>query len=278
MLNFAFFGTDEFAVIVLEQLKAKGLIPTLIVTTTDKPKGRKLLLAPPPVKIWAEENKIPCQQDFSNLDNPENNFDLFIVASFGKILKKEILDLPKFGALNVHPSLLPKYRGPSPIQTAILNGDTETGVSIMLLDEEMDHGPVLGAKSCELRAFSFPELRDKLARAGADLLTKIIPDWIAGKINAQEQKHAQVTYTKKIEKTDGEIKQQDLNDKNKSTEIFRKFLAYTPWPGIYFFDQNNKRVKITDASLENDIFVIKKVIAEGKSEMTWNDYERGLIN
>lgn len=267
MIKFAFFGTDEFAVTVLEQLKARSFLPTLIITTPDKPKGRKLLLTPSPVKIWAEQNQLNVKHSMSDILEV---FDLFVVASYGQIIKKNILDLPKFGTLNIHPSLLPKYRGPSPIQTAILNDDKETAVSIMLLDEELDHGPVLVAASCQLLAFSFPELRDKLAKMGAELLADVMPKWIAGRIEAKPQNHEAATYTKKIEKSDGEI----ILDEKNSVSNYRKFLAYTPWPGIYFF-QNGKRVKITDANLENNIFVIKKVVPEGRPEMRWEDWQRG---
>ena len=148
MINFAFFGTDEFAVAVLKYLSTYHLSPALIITTPDKPKGRKLAFTPSPVKVWAETNKINVGPAMSNISS---QFDLFIVASYGKIIKKEILDLPKFGTLNVHPSLLPKYRGPSPIQTAILNGDGKTGVTIMLLDNQVDHGPILATKTYYLK-------------------------------------------------------------------------------------------------------------------------------
>ncbi|MEK7650553.1 MAG: methionyl-tRNA formyltransferase [Patescibacteria group bacterium] len=279
MLNFAFFGTDEFAVGVLEQLKNKNFLPSLIITTPDKPKGRKLVLTPPPVKIWAENNKIKYLQpeklkEFKLENNSENSFEIFVVASYGKIIPKNILDLPTFGTLNLHPSLLPKYRGPTPIQTAILNSDKEpeTGISVMLVDEEVDHGPVLVAASCELGAMSFLKLREKLAKLGADLLAEVMPKWTAGEIEAQAQDHAQATFTKKINKSAGEI----ILDEKNSEINYRKFLAYTPWPGIYFFDQQNKRVKITAASLENNVFVIKKVVPEGRPEMRWEDWERGL--
>lgn len=265
MIKFAFFGTDEFAVTVLTELKARNLVPSLIVTTADKPKGRKLILTPTPVKLWAQANNI-------KIGEPESGYDLFVVASYGKIIKQAVIDLPTHSTLNIHPSLLPKYRGSTPIQTAILNGDTETGVSIIQLDAEVDHGPIVVAKSCELRAMSYPEAREKLAKLGAELLAEVMPKWVAGEIKAQEQDHSQATFTKKIEKSDGEI---DVNGDAKTN--YQKFLAYQPWPGIYFFDTNNKRIKITDASLENNIFTIKKVIPEGKSEMTWEDYRRGLI-
>lgn len=282
MLNFAFFGTDEFAVTVLEQLKNKNLLPSLIITTPDKPKGRKLVLTPPPVKIWAEKNNIKFLQP-DKLNNPDflqeltaKSSQLFIVASYGKIIPKTVLDLPKFGTLNIHPSLLPKYRGPTPIQTAILNSDKdpETGVSVMLVDEEVDHGPILLQHKLQHESgANYVVMRDKLAKLGADLLAEVMPKFIAGEIKAQTQDHSLATFTKKIEKPDGEIK---LDGKNSELN-FRKFLAYTPWPGIYFFDEKNKRIKITDAVLENNIFVIKKVVPEGRPEMRWEDYERGQV-
>src|SRR5262245_26739770 len=135
MINFAFFGGEPLAVPVLNKLKGRGLLPGLIVCNPDKPAGRNLEMTPPPTKLWAEENNIPYIQDFKEL---KEGFDLFVVVAYGKIIPKEILDLAKSGTLNLHPSLLPKYRGPSPIVSAILNGDTETGVTIIKLDEEMD--------------------------------------------------------------------------------------------------------------------------------------------
>ena len=153
--TFAFFGTDEFSVVVLNTLKNLGFVPSFIITTPDQPKGRKMILTPPPVKVWAEENKIKIIQPTSlkNIDeqsrhaldglNDQGLPLIFLVASYGKIIPKNILDIPTHGTLNIHPSLLPKYRGASPLETAILSGDTETGVTIIKLDEEMDHGPIL---------------------------------------------------------------------------------------------------------------------------------------
>lgn len=268
MIKFAFFGTDEFAVTVLENLKTRKLLPATVVTMPDRPQGRKLLLTPTPVKVWAEKNKIPL-----TIETPQNNFDLFVIASYGKIIKKEIIDLPRFGTLNIHPSLLPKYRGPSPIQTAILNDDKKTGISIILLDEEMDHGPIISQKIVEIKNKNYTELRDELAKMGAEAISEIIPKWITGEIKGRPQAHTEATFTKKIEKSHGEIK---LDDDPRSN--FRKFRAYSYWPGIYFFDSKNRRIKITDATLENGDFLIKKVVPEGKAEMVLEDWKRGLEN
>src|SRR3989344_2172855 len=194
-IKWAFFGTSLFSVIVLDELKAKGFLPTLIVTVEDKPKGRKLIMTPSDVKIWAEKEKIPFIQPkklsgelilkLSNL-----NLELFIVASYGKIIPKNILEIPKYKTLNIHPSLLPKLRGASPIQSAILS-ENNTGVTIIKLDEETDHGPIVAQKnlvSWNIDGLPYAEeLETTLAVAGADLLVEIIPNWIIGKITEIEQ-------------------------------------------------------------------------------------------
>lgn len=273
--KFVFFGTPEFAVTILDQLTQAGHIPALVVTAPDKPQGRKLIVTPPPVKVWAEKNSIPVLQP-EKLDADfiakltEINADLFIVAAYGKILKKEVIDMPKYGTLNVHPSLLPKYRGSSPIESAILNGDTETGVSIMLLDELMDHGPVLAQEIVALTNETLaPELEHKLAALGGTILGDIIPDWISGAIEASPQNDAEATFTKKIKKVDGLIDPAGdpiTND--------RKFRAYQGWPRTYFMHEG-KRVVTTKAKLQDGKFIIENVISEGKKEMPYEDFLRG---
>lgn len=294
MTNFAFFGTDEFAVGVLNTLKNKDFLPSLIVTVPDKPQGRKMIMTPPLTKIWAEENKIKCIQpaslklthsEISNLfsiqDKPASSvWDLFVVASYGKIIPQSILDLPKHGALNVHPSLLPKYRGPTPIEYTILSGDTETAVSIILLDAEMDHGPIVAVEKINLTGEEyFLDLIKQTAEVGGNLLANIIPELIAGKITPIEQDHARATFTKKIKKEEGLI---DIT--GDPILNYRKIRALTPRPGTYFFvDKPNGstskkkiRVVIKKARLENDQLVIERVIPEGKKEMLWKDFARNL--
>jgi methionyl-tRNA formyltransferase len=269
MPDFAFFGTDDFAVQVLASLAARGVKPGLIVTTPDQPAGRGQALTPPPVKLWAEKNSLPFLQPTTLTDFAANQ-ELFLVAAYGKILPPQVLARPKHGVLNIHPSLLPKYRGPSPIQTAILNGDAETGVSIMLLDQEMDHGPVLAAVSCQLSAISFAEARDKLAKLGAELFLEIAPKWLAGEIKATEQNHAAATYTKKFSKADAELKPGDPAELN-----YRKILALNPNPGTWLLDDDGTRLKILSAQLENGKLKFNLVIPAGKREMTWESYLRG---
>lgn len=277
--GFIFWGTSSFSVGVLEALKESGILPDSIITAPDKPKGRKLIITPPPVKIWAQENNIPFLQpekfdDALAYDLRTMNYGLFIVASYGKIIPKPILDIPKYGSLNVHPSLLPKLRGASPIQSAILLEDT-TGVTIMLLDDKMDHGPIVAQKEVPISPWPLKAslLEKILAYEGGKLLGKIIPKWISGEITAQEQDHAKATYTKKFTKEDGLI---DLS--GDPVVNFRKIQAFDVWPKAYFFtERHGKRIRvtITDAELIDGKLVIKKVLPEGKKEMGYEDFLRG---
>ena len=280
-IPFVFFGTPELAVIVLSELKEAGFIPKLVVTAPDKPRGRGLVLTPPPVKVWAEKNGVPTLQPVK-LDSEftknlmTNSYSLFIVAAYGKIIPKDILDIPEHGTLNVHPSLLPKFRGPSPVVSAILGGEAETGVSIMLLDEEMDHGPVIESEKIKIEnEVMAKELEKKLAHSGGKLLAETIPEWVGGKIKAREQNHAEATYTKKVSKSDGEI---DINGGPETN--WRKYRAYFGWPGVYFFATNKKgervRVIVKNAKFENGEFKVNRVLPEGGREMDYLDFARSL--
>ncbi len=272
--DFVFFGTDEFAAAVLEEL-SKRLQPALIVTAPDTRAGRGRRLAAPAVKLWAEAHQISYLQP-ENLRSDLKLMKLLklrklvLVASYGKILPPELLTLPARGGLNIHPSLLPKYRGPTPIQSAILAGEKETGVTIMLIDEQIDHGPILKAKSLKLKDKNYIEIREELAREGARLFIEILPDWLAGKITPQPQNHSQATFTKKFKKTDGLI---DLAGQPQFN--YRKFLALNPWPGTYCFI-NHQRVIITNAEFANGQFIITRVKPAGRREMSWADFQRGL--
>jgi methionyl-tRNA formyltransferase len=281
-ITFAFFGGSKFSVYVLDELKKNGLVPKLIVTTEDKPKGRKLVLTPPEAKVWAEQEKIDCLQ-LKSLRNSEaeeqirsfsnSGFDLFIVASYGKIIPENILNLPKYKTLNVHPSLLPKLRGPSPLQSAILVED-KTGVAIIQLDNEVDHGPILEMKEVSIEWPPYFEDLEKLCgEIGGEMLSTVIPKWIEGSLKAIEQDHANATFCKKIEKSDGEI---DLNADPENN--LRKIRAFSNWPGAYYFEDINgtkKRVIIKKASIKDSKLVLERIVPEGKKEMNFEDYLRG---
>ncbi len=277
-IEFVFFGSSAFSVYVLDELKNQGLLPKLIVTTEDKPKGRKLLLTPPEAKVWAEKENIKYLQ-LKSLKTPdvlekilsysENGFDLFIVASYGKIIPQNILDLPKFKTLNVHPSLLPKLRGPSPLQFSILE-ENETGVTIIQLDNEVDHGPILAQKKVSIEwPPYFEDLEKHCGKVGGEMLAEVIPEWIQGKIKTVEQDHANATFCKKIEKSDGEIKLEDSSEKN-----LRKIRAFSVWPSAYFFD-NEKRIVVKKAKIEDGKLILERIIPEGRKEMAYEDYLRG---
>lgn len=275
-MRWAFFGTDEFAVGVLEQLKTYGSewLPDLIVSTPDKPKGRKLILTPSPVSEWTKANNINVITPASlkaPLDFESEEWDLFLVASYGKIIPSRLLTVPKHQILNIHPSLLPKHRGPSPLETTILNGDQESGVSLMIIDELVDHGPVIAQEKVAIdEAENYLTLRHKLASLGAKLFADTVPAWLSGKLTPAEQDHDQATLTRKFTKEDGLL---ELT--GKAIENYRKIRAFVDWPGTYFF-VNNKRVKINRAHMENGALIIDRVTPEGKSEMSWADYARNL--
>jgi len=282
--KFLFFGTPNFAVLILDELEACGLLPDKVITSPDKPKGRHL--TPPPAKVWAEKRGIPVLQPKSLKDfEISGDYDLFVLAAYGKIIPKRILELPKGGILNVHPSLLPLLRGPSPIQSAILSGAKETGVSIMLLDEEMDHGPVLDSEKLSIEDKpSYSELEKKLGKIGGKKLCEIIPKWVRGEIKAEAQDHSSATYCKKIEKQDGYIKPGIITgietDREKHAEAERKVRALNPDPSTYTIlniRDKEMRIKITEAKTEDGKFVPVKVIPEGKKEMKWEDFLKGNL-
>lgn len=278
-LQFVFFGTDQFSIAVLNQLEQKNLLPQTIVAPPDKPKGRKLRIIPPPIKEWAKHKNVPIFQP-ERLDQKttehlkKTEAKVFIVASYGKIIPKGILDIPKYGVINVHPSLLPKYRGPSPIQTQILHNEKEFGVSIMLLDEEMDHGPLLAKRAFPNEGQDAPTLTEFLGNEGGKLLAEVLLEFVERKISPVTQEEGAATYTVLIKKEDGRIELSDDPEKN-----YRKYLALRGWPGTYFFfEQNGKKIRtlIKEAYLEKGVFVPKRVIPEGGKEMFYDDFLRGF--
>ncbi len=231
-------GTAELSCASLEKLAGdKNFSVVAVVTQPDKPKGRELKLAPSPVKILAEKLNLPVLQPLKARDEKfiselrELKPDLIVVVAYGQILPPAILDLPRFGCLNVHTSLLPKYRGAAPIQWAIANGDAETGVTIMKMDAGLDTGPVLSVRRTPiLPADDSQSLHDRLAQLGAELLAKTIPDYVAGKIPPQPQPAAGASYAAKIKKEDGQI---DWN--SPAEKIWHRLRAFTPWPGAFTF-------------------------------------------
>jgi len=275
-----FFGTPHFAVYTLQILEEAGMLPDVIVTAPDKPAGRGLQLKEPPVKEWALARDIPVLQpgnlkeESGAMDLIRNSeWDIFIVSAYGKLLPKDILALPKYGTLNVHPSLLPRFRGASPIESQILADERETGVTIMLMDEEMDHGPILAQASVTPEEWPLKArvLEEMLATIGGELLAETLVPYMGQKIPLEPQDHSKATLTKKIEKADGEISLADDPYQN-----YLKYCAYDGWPGVFFIYEKNAgqkiRVKITDAEYKNGVFTPLKVIPEGKKEIPYQTF------
>lgn len=287
-IDFAFFGTSNFSTHVLDTLASLDYLPSLIITAPDKPAGRGMHISSPPVKEWAEEKKISVLQPENLKDEtvlqklkdmaPDRSkgWDVFVVASYGKILPSAIINEPSRKSLNIHPSLLPSLRGASPIQSAILYEDN-TGITIIRMDEKMDHGPIVAQEKVIYNEWppDAPTLEIDLAKKGAELLADVLPKWKAGKIEEQPQDDKRATYTQTIKKEDAFL---DLE--NESPEIlFRKIKAYKEKPKAYFFYDSAKKGKIriivTEAEIEDQRLKIKKIIPEGKKEM---EYENFLKN
>lgn len=277
----AFFGTPQLAVMVLEELEKAGFTPTLIVTRPDAPAGRGKTLTPPLTKTWGQARSIEIAQPEKN--NPafiadlsaKGPWDVFVVAAYGKILPQGLLNIPRRGTLNVHPSLLPKLRGPSPIISAILTDDREVGVSVMLLDAEMDHGPLVAQETVKIKEWPprASELEKTLAQAGGVLLAKNLIPWIDGEITAQPQDHSKATFCKMIQKEDGLL---DL-----AADPYQNLLkirAFEGWPGTYTFFKRGEmiiRTQIISAHLAEDVSLsIDTVRPEGKRDMPYADFVR----
>ena len=260
MLRIIYMGTPHFAVPALEALIAKAapgvLLPegyelVTVITRPDKPAGRGKEIVYSPVKQTALAHNIPVWQPGS-LKRPENieglaayKADLYIVAAFGQILPQAVLDQPRYGTLNIHASLLPKYRGVSPISEAILQGDSETGVTIMLLDAGVDTGPILLSRAIPIAEDETAgSLTDKLAVLGAEALVETIPLWVQGKITPQSQDEQKASHTHMLHKEDGEI-----SWNRPAAVLAREVRAYNPWPSAYTY-WHGRLLKLLSARAE----------------------------
>lgn len=237
-----FFGTQEFAVTILEGLINSPILDIqLVITQPDRPVGRKQELQAPPVKNLAEKYNLPLVQPESlkNFQFPIDNIQLFIVAQYGMLIPKNILNLPSLGTINVHTSLLPKYRGASPIQSAIINGDKKTGITIMLMDVGMDTGPILSQREVEINSDdTYLSLEKKMADNSSQLLLLTLPQYLSGEIKPIQQDNTKATACKKLDRDDGHI------DWTKTTEeIYNLYRGLFPWPGVWTL-WNDKRIKI----------------------------------
>lgn len=273
-IHFAFFGTSHIATMVLDELEKASLIPALVVTMPPRKSGRGLQESETEVALWAKHRGIPLSYEWTEFQNDAAGWDVAIVVDYGKILPSSLIAIPKKGFLNVHPSLLPRLRGASPMRSAILSNERETGVSVILIDEEMDHGPIVAQKKAKLEEWPLKnsELENILVPLGGGLLAQILPEYVAGNIEPAPQNHDVATYSGKFSKEDGLL---DL--RGDVLKNLRKIYAFEGWPGTYtFFVRGGKkiRVAILDAHIEGNSLVIDTVKPEGKKEMSYEEFVR----
>jgi methionyl-tRNA formyltransferase len=254
-LPIVFFGTAKLACPSLACLsQSPSFQIRAVVTQPDARRGRDLTIQPTPIKLEANRWNLPVWQPVRAAERPFVDSlatlhpDLIVVAAYGQILPTTILELPRFGCLNVHASLLPKHRGAAPIQRAILNDETRTGVTIMKMDAGLDTGPILTQRAIPiLGSDNAQTLHDRLAQLGAELLLETIPDYVAGKITPQPQSTEGASYARKIAKEDGR-----LNWNQPARVLWNQVRAFTPWPGAFtFLEIRGKRrfLKILQAEI-----------------------------
>lgn len=247
-----FMGTPRFAVPSLRALSAGPYMIT-VVTQPDRPAGRHAHLTPPPVKVAAEQLGLPVWQP-ATLKDPdfrarlaELRPDVTVLVAYGEYLAPSLLDLPRRGSINLHPSLLPRWRGSTPIQSPILAGDDVTGVSIILMDKGLDTGPVLAQRRVPIEpGETAPHLADRLAETGAALLAETLSPWLRGEIEPVPQAEEGATLTKELKKADGLI-----DWTRPAVEIERQVRALQPWPGTYTYWQG-RLLKIVSAALTHE--------------------------
>lgn len=296
-MKIVFFGTSNVGLPIISALQTDHEI-VHVVTSPDSKVGRKQELTQTPIANFAVEHDIALSKPEKVKNNPEFieflktfNADIFVVVSYGKIMPEELLSIPPLQTINVHFSLLPKYRGPAPIQFALLNGETKTGTTIFVLDELVDHGPILATQEVVIDPEdTFESLASKLAEISAQLILNVLPKYQSGEITPQEQNHELATKSSIINKEDGKI--------NFSTEsaqqIYNKFRAFTPWPGIWT-NYNEEVLKIiscqpitiseqTEPAQEiipcagNTYLKLNEVQLAGKNKVTMKDFLNGHPN
>ncbi len=281
-MNFLFFGTPDFSAHCLELLLKHDFVPRAVVCNPDRPAGRKKVMTPPPVKTSAEawnaahhaniEILQPEKLDADFVEKLKSfRADFFLVFAYNKIFRKNVLDIPRLGIVGIHPSFLPQYRGSSPFQTALLDNQKQTGVTLYVLDEGVDSGPILAAsKPVEItKSDTSHSLAFKLADIGAQLALETLPRFVDGAITPQPQDGAKATLTRKFKTEDGFVDANDLalaeqGDEKKSAEIFGKIRAFTPEPGVWTL-RDGKRIKLLAATIQNGALHLTKTQEEGQT-------------
>ena len=312
-LKIAYFGSPDFSAYFLEKIITDKNLPIevkLIITQPDKPAGRKQILTPTPVKITALNNNLKILEigkldignslEIRNLKSEISQIDIGLVYAYAKIIPKELLNIPKYNFWNIHASLLPKYRGPSPIAYPLILGDKKTGVTIIKMDEKIDHGPIIAQEEIEiLPDDKRPDLEKKLTDLAFNIFKKIIGTNLKN-LKLTDQTHSLATFTRLLKKEDGfvplttlkkalnnqtltleelpkilqEIRNWQLEIINSPKIIFDYFRGFYPWPGVWTILPNGKRLKIKELKIENDKLKILRLQLEGKKEVDFETFNR----
>ena len=273
-MKIIFFGTPEYVMPVLKRLHREHEI-VAVVTQPPSEVGREKKVKRTEVDHWAYKRKIPIFFDFGK---PLPAADLGVLAAYGKIIPKSVINNFKLGVFNIHPSLLPKYKGASPVQAAITNGEQTTGVTIIKMDEKLDHGPILSSFREDINPDDTTgSLRERLFQRSAQFVVDLIPNYLSGKIKSKKQDHAKAAFTKVLKREDGFIDAERFTSEARKVE--RLIRAMQPWPGAWTYvnlGQNlKKRLKILQAHLENGKLLLDKVQLEGKTPVSFEEFKRG---
>jgi methionyl-tRNA formyltransferase len=313
MLKIVFFGTPDYVLPVLDALHKEYKIPreesgiVAVVTQPPRPTGRKKEMTFSPVDTWAHQKNIHIYFEAAKIVEEGVEADLGVLASYGEFIPKNVINHFKYGVINIHPSLLPKWRGSSPVQASILSGEKETGASVIRLDNELDHGPIISKFKEEIEASDTSEsLRNKLFERSAQFLLDLLPNYISGKVKPQEQEHKKATFTIQIKKQDGfispELLEASINGKTIKNDLEIKWIkdyslapnpanierfirAMQPWPGAWTMVKLNtkdeglgpRRLKIISAHLDSTTqsLVLDLVQLEGKNAVSWEEFKKG---
>ena len=278
-MNIIFFGNTKYSKVAAEIINTEHKL-SAIITLPPRPLGRKKILTPNPVNQFGIDHKILVitvehwtNEILKRIQNDMGDTDFFIVSDYGRILPKELLSIPKYAPLNIHQSLLPKYRGTSPAPSAILNGDKVSGVTIIKMNEEVDTGLILAQKEYKLKPDETTDsLLIELNKIGGKIIIPVIKDYVKGKVKLQKQDESKATLTKKIAKHDGYI---DLDNPPSKEQLDRMIRAYYPWPGVWIL----LRLSASEGQAKIIKFLPeKKIQMEGRKPMNYKDFFNGYPN
>lgn len=285
MAKIIFFGTPLYVVCVLEDLIKSGHEIVAVVTQPPKPAGRKQIITPSPVAVWSKENEVQAfdyttplhkQSLLSDSSGVVKNVEVGVLASYGRIVPKEVLDLFPKGIINIHPSSLPKWRGATPVQEQILAGEKELGISLMIMEEGMDNGPILDQTTIPLDVADTQEILLKKAfQKGSEMLVKTLPNYLSGKIKPRDQDDSQATYTYKTSESK-EKAYFNIDNPPSAEELDRMIRAFYPWPICWtkwpFDSAQGKETKIIK------LYPERKIQMEGKNIVGWETFKKGYPN